>query len=271
MSTHIDASGRRSVQSEAIVPGTPEQVWQAIATGPGVSSWFVPCTIEEREGGEVTASFGPGMDSTSTITAWNPPHSFSAGGSKMDPSGPVLATEWIVEARSGDTCVVRVVHSWFAETDEWDEQFESTESGWASFFRDLAIYLVHFNGQSSATFQPMAFSPDSQDEAWAKLTTALGLAGKAVGDPVASPEGAPEFSGKVNYLGGFDHPEALVLLDGPAPGIAHFLAVSMGGMVCLCLRVFFYGEGAMDAAPKEEKAWSEWVAENFPMPIPADA
>ena len=37
-----DASGRRSVEAEVEVPGTPEEVWQAIATGPGISSWFVP-------------------------------------------------------------------------------------------------------------------------------------------------------------------------------------------------------------------------------------
>jgi hypothetical protein len=35
-------SGRRWVQVEVEVPGTPEEVWQAIATGPGISSWFVP-------------------------------------------------------------------------------------------------------------------------------------------------------------------------------------------------------------------------------------
>jgi hypothetical protein len=31
-----EASGRRSVQVEVEVPGTPEEVWQAIATGPGI-------------------------------------------------------------------------------------------------------------------------------------------------------------------------------------------------------------------------------------------
>lgn len=47
MSVKIDASGRRSVQVEVEVPGTPEQVWQAIATGPGVSSWFVPTKVAQ--------------------------------------------------------------------------------------------------------------------------------------------------------------------------------------------------------------------------------
>src|SRR4051812_45796727 len=41
MSVKREASGRRSVQVEVEDPGTPEEVWQAIATGPGISSWFV--------------------------------------------------------------------------------------------------------------------------------------------------------------------------------------------------------------------------------------
>ena len=36
---------------EVEVPGTPEQVWNAIATGPGISSWFVPTEIAEGEYG----------------------------------------------------------------------------------------------------------------------------------------------------------------------------------------------------------------------------
>ena len=47
MSVQHDASGRRWVQVEVEVPGTPEEVWRAIATGPGVSSWFVPCQVDE--------------------------------------------------------------------------------------------------------------------------------------------------------------------------------------------------------------------------------
>lgn len=267
MSTKIDANGRRYVQSEAEVPGTPEQVWQAIASGPGVSSWFVPCQIEEREGGQITASFGPGMESTSKITAWNPPHGFSAEGSEMSPGGPVMATEWTVEARSGGTCLVKVVHSWFAETDEWDSQFEGTEHGWPAFFRDLALYLVHFSGQPSSTFQLMAMSADSAEATWSKLEAALGLAGKSVGDNVDS----PRLSGEIKYLGPQDHPENLILLHRPGAGIAHFFAFDMGGMACVSIRVFFYGAGAAETVAQEEAAWSSWLTETFPMPEPAGA
>ena len=50
MSVKKEPSGRRSMTVEFEVAGTPEEVWQAIATGPGISSWFVPTEIEERNG-----------------------------------------------------------------------------------------------------------------------------------------------------------------------------------------------------------------------------
>ena len=56
MSVKKEASGRRSVQVEVEVPGTPEEVWQAIATGPGISSWFVPTAFEERDGKPVAVT-----------------------------------------------------------------------------------------------------------------------------------------------------------------------------------------------------------------------
>ena len=40
----------RSIELEIEVPGTPEEVWRAIATGPGISSWYVPHRVEEHEG-----------------------------------------------------------------------------------------------------------------------------------------------------------------------------------------------------------------------------
>src|SRR6266851_258692 len=107
MSMKKEENGRRSVQIEVEVPGTPEEVWQAIATGPGVSSWFVPTDVEEREGGTVTAHFGPGMDSRGTVTGWDPPRRFAAESQGLGPGAPPLATEWTVEARAGGVCVVR--------------------------------------------------------------------------------------------------------------------------------------------------------------------
>src|SRR6185436_1047836 len=107
MSVKKEASGRRSVQVEVEVPGTPEEVWQAIATGPGVSAWFVPTEVVERDGKPVAikANFGPGMESVASVTAWDPPRRFAAESEGMAPNMPPMATEWSVEARAGGVCV----------------------------------------------------------------------------------------------------------------------------------------------------------------------
>src|SRR3954467_1097162 len=152
MSLNKEDSGRRWVQVEVEVPGTPEEVWQAIATGPGVSSWFVP--TELREDGTVVSHFGPGMDVVARQTAWDPPRRFAAE-AEMGPGAPKMATEWIVEARGGGVCVVRVVHSLFASTDDWDEQLENIESGWPDYFEILRLYLRHHGGQPCSAFQLM--------------------------------------------------------------------------------------------------------------------
>jgi uncharacterized protein YndB with AHSA1/START domain len=41
------------LEQQAVVDATPEQVWEAIATGPGLESWFLGRNeIEPYEGGK---------------------------------------------------------------------------------------------------------------------------------------------------------------------------------------------------------------------------
>jgi uncharacterized protein YndB with AHSA1/START domain len=267
MSVKKEASGRRSVQVEVEVPGTPEEVWQAIATGPGISSWFVPTEFEERDGKPVavTLNFGPGMESRSAVTAWDPPRRFAAQGEGWGGSPPI-ADEWSVEARGGGICVVRVVHSLFASTDDWDNQLEGTESGWPGFFRILRIYLTHFRGQRSAMMQWMAPAAGTEAEAWETLTAALGLKGVSAGQRWTAPAGVgvPSISGVVEYVS--QEPcSALVRLNAPGPGVASLGAVNFGGSM-VTLSFYLYGDQAAGTAARETPLWQAWIQERFPMP-----
>lgn len=38
--------------------GSIEEVWHAVASGPGLTSWFVPTEVDGRLGGEVLFHFG---------------------------------------------------------------------------------------------------------------------------------------------------------------------------------------------------------------------
>jgi len=265
MSVIKEPSGRRYIQVEAEVPGTPEEVWQAIATGPGVSSWFVPTEADDHVGGVVTSHFGPGMDGVATITAWDPPHLFAAESQNMGPGAPPLATEWTVEARAGGTCIVRVVHSLFADTDDWDRELGGMENGWPSFFHILRLYLIRFRGLPSATFQVMGFASDSPREAWSRLIAQLGLNSIAEGQHWTSPAGPPPLAGVVERISLHSDPHQVLRLDQPADGVALLNACGMGGQVFVSLCFYFYGEGAAASVADSEPRWQAWVGEQFPM------
>ena len=262
MSVKVGENGRRSVQVEVEVPGSPEEVWQAIATGPGISSWFVPTEVEERQGGEIRTNFGAGMESESTISKWDPPRSFTKNGDGMSPDSPPVATEWIVEAKDGGTCVVRVVHSWFASSDEWDSQWEMVEQGWNDFFNILRLKLEHFPGQSCAAFDASGMSNSSESEVWAALTTPLGLTEAKKGQEIRSEVGSPALRGNVEDSG----PKQVMLLTSePGAGVCHLSAMPMGGPVYFSVRFYLFGDSAAEAAASAEPEWRRWFGERFPM------
>jgi uncharacterized protein YndB with AHSA1/START domain len=270
MSVTTEASGRRSVQVEVDVPGTPEEVWQAIATGPGISSWFVPTTFEAHQGkpdgtpAAVTMNFGPGMVSRAVVTAWEPPRMFAAQGEGWGGSPP-MATEWSVQARAGGVCRVRVVHSLFASTDAWDGQLEATELGWPGFFRTLRIYLTHFSGQGCVLMQFVAPAAGTAAEAWGRLIAAFGLNGVRAGTAWTSPAGVPALGGVAEYVSQSPH-DVVLRLDTPGPGVAALGAFDMGGQSMVALNFYHYGGAAAATAARETPAWQAWIDAHFPPP-----
>ena len=262
MSVKKEANGRRSISVEVEVPGTPEEVWEAIATGPGISKWFVPAQVEPHVGGKMVLTFGPGMDSASEITAWDAPHRFSATSQGLGPNAPDMATEWTVEARAGGTCLVRVVHSLFADTDEWDNQIGEIEAGWPAFFVVLRMYLSHYRGQPGAHFQVMAPVAGTVVEGWRALMTKLGLPSLAAGTKIQSQAGGAPLAGIVEKVGPESHPnEAIVRLDEPSPGAAVLSTCGMGEQTFFVGSFYFFGPKAVEGL-KAEKEWQNWLGKS---------
>lgn len=72
-------------------------------------------------------------------------------------------------------------------------------------------------------------------------------------------------AGVVEGAGQKEWPEELLIrLDEPAPGIAHFFPMPMGGQVYLSLRFYLYGGQAPAALARAESAWSAWMQKHFP-------
>jgi uncharacterized protein YndB with AHSA1/START domain len=255
---------RREIRLEIEVPGTIEEVWDAIATGPGITSWYVPHTLEEREGGAATASFGPGpeMQVPGRIAVWEPPHRIvftGDTGDTEDTGDAGLAFEWLVEARDQGTCVVRLVNTGFGDGNPWDDQYDDMLGGWKLFLRNLWAHRMHFAGRHATPALPMGVWPGASEEVWPKVLVALGLpAAPQPGDRVATAgEGVPDLAGTVLDA----RPGSLaLLLDQPAPGTG-IIAAERHGEVCgVSLWVYLYGPDAAALATAHEASASAWLA-----------
>ena len=266
MTIKKEASGRRSIEVEFDVPGTPEEVWNAIATGPGISSWFVPAVIEEHDGKPVTMklTFGPGMEPTATVTEWDPPRLFSSLNESWA-GAPRLATEWNIEARAGGVCRIRIVQSMFASTDEWDDQLAEASSAFGGFFRTLQLYLTHFRGQRSAHIQCVVPVAGTEAEAWEKLTAALGVKSENVSRPWTAPADAPALSGVVEAFTKIPY-DALLRLDKPGPGIVALGVYNFpgGDQTMVATGFYIYGDRADETIAQVAPAWEAWVQKRFP-------
>lgn len=258
-----DGSGKRWVEMELIVPGTPEEVWQAIASGPGNTAWFTPTMIDERVGGTIHFDFGPNGESKGEVTVWEPPVRFGYVERDWAEGAPPVATEITVTARSGGRCVVRMVHSLFASADDWDDQIEGFEGGWPAFFEVLRLYLSHFAGMKAAVVFAMTSVEGSHLDVWRQLTEGLGLAGANVGEErtLQTPERLSgivehaEQDGRQRYI--------LVRLGQPGAGIALIGTHGVGSAVNASMALYLYGEDAGQRAAASEQGWRDWLGKRF--------
>jgi uncharacterized protein YndB with AHSA1/START domain len=193
---------------DAEVPASPEEVWAAIATGPGIDSWFMGRSdVRPGAGGTVHTKFGgyaPDLD----VTVWDPPRRFGYRSDRA-PDGRFIAYEFLIEARAEGSTVLRVVTSGFIPGDDWADEYEAMTLGGEMHFRTLAEYLTHFTGRFAVPVT--AFGPPGT--VWERDR---GLLLRALGRPGG---GAP---GDQVRLAGSE--------IGPASGVIYFINASTIGV-----------------------------------------
>lgn len=240
------------------VPGTPEQVWQAIATAVGMSGWFLPTALEERAGGSLHFDMGPEMGSDGHITDWEPPRRLvyeedwaSLMGKEPDAVSP-LTSEFIVEARSGGTCVVHVTSSGFGRGADWESEFwAEMEPGWLPSFDNLRLYLSDFAGQAASFLQVEASGATDAGSLWKGMREAIGL----------GEEGSPvELNGASGTVVRVGDRHALVRLHDPVPGMLNVATFAQDPeRAPALLRVYAFSDAAPEYVRREEPGWQSWL------------
>lgn len=248
-------AGEFEIRREIELAASPDQVWDAVATGPGHSSWFMgPYDIEPKEGGRIRLVGGPESEA-GIVTAWDPPNRF-AHRTDEAPDGSFHAFEFLVEGRAGGTTVLRFMHSGVTGED-WGEEYESmTRQGWDMYLYTLSQYLRYFPGRF-ATFITASGPPASATkEAWEVLERGLGLTDRVdVGDAVRlTPDGLEPLDGVVDYGG----PEFLGVRT--SAGLYRFHGLSPLSMpIAVGHHVF----GDVDRE-RTNRAWETWLHGLFP-------
>ena len=214
----------------------------------------------------------PGTDAPGTVTAWEPPRRLGIEEPPdWRPGAATLATEWTIEPRAGGTCAVRLVHSLFTDTDDWDHELEGIEANWPCFFGILQLYLKHFREQPAAIIRVTGTASGTERDAWAALLDALGLAGVAEGRPWRTPvDGAPPLSGTVERIVEGAAPHILLRLGDLLLGIAAPAVYTVDDQVMTSFGIYLYGDAASAVAAREEPAWQAWITQRFPAPEKKD-
>jgi uncharacterized protein YndB with AHSA1/START domain len=142
------------IELETTLPASPEQVWEAIATGPGIDSWFMGRNeVEACEGGTAAMETGPHREEA-LVTAYEPGKRFATRTSAGE-DGRFMAFEYLLEGRDSGSTVLRVVHSGLLG-DDWQDEYDALRRGWPFHLGTLQQYLTHFPGRTAVPIFGMA-------------------------------------------------------------------------------------------------------------------
>lgn len=249
-------------ETELEVPGTPEQVWQAMATGPGQAAWLFPVDLDPEPGGSMIIHREPfAPDAETTVTRYEPPQAFAYLEPNVGPPSP-MATEILVEARSGGSCVVRVVCGFAEAGEEWEDLVQGVLEGWRMSLPVLSEYLREHAGQPGQSVDVITMidpAPADRSTPATELFRRLGLAPDALrpGAPFRTAAGAPELSGMIvraepGYL--------LLRSEAPVSGLWALSCFPMGMDQPISINLMGRVYGLGDDQPAGLRtAWQTWL------------
>jgi len=224
-----------------VLEATPEEVWDKVATGPGLSSWFVPHELEPRKGGYGRADFGGGTYTEGRVLEFEPGRRIALGservpsdvGAEPEPETGNRLEFWIGEDREepedfpggdyrgvGDVrgrrakpgaarTVLYLRQEGFPDVDQ-----EVYEDGWDVYLHTLSEHFRHFRGKTALTTTTLVRAPRDRKDAFETVVRGLGVQGAGEGDQVScQPGGRETIDGVVDLRVSTDNLEALGLRD----------------------------------------------------------
>ena len=243
-------TNRKTRAHETVIemPAPVERVWKAITEASEVQGWLAPeVRIDGRVGGEYWVSWGGQMNAASTIEVFDAPHHLRVTKDRENAGGdaePVhIAIDYYVEAKEGGA-VLRLVHSGFLTSAEWDDEYDGTKSGWPMMLRVLSYTLGHHANERVRQTWFYNAAPGAMEDVWKRLRPVL-----AQNEIVY--EVAPS--------------ELLVRTTDDGEGLVYAALGERGGKTGISVNVVRYGDAADGLAEAVER-WKEKLAIFEPIP-----
>ncbi|MFJ2188905.1 SRPBCC domain-containing protein [Kitasatospora sp. NPDC087861] len=186
------------IELETSLPASPEQVWEAIATGPGIDAWFMGRNQVDGHAGGIAAMDTGGHRQEALITAYEPGKRFATRTPPAE-DGRFMAFEYLIEGRDAGSTVLRIVHSGLLG-DDWQDEYDALRRGWPFHLGTLRQYLAHFPGRTAVpVFAAVPTGPRPAQDVRAALALGLSLPTPvALGARAhAEPAGLPPLDGEV--------------------------------------------------------------------------
>lgn len=242
----------RHVVCSVPLPVAPGVAWDAVSTGEGISSWFVPCALEPQVGGRIVQFADPGAPDPTTgpeaaaeamltatvgeITVFSPPSGTAPGEFTFEEhhwmGEGIPVPPWTTScevADDGEGGTVLTLRSGFASGGQLaEESVDGSVSGWARSLTVLAHRLTHRPADGVVTVHaatdPVASSVPGL---WSRV---LGrLVAPAAGAGAVARSGEVARAGEVGGIVATEsEASALIVLSAPVDGVIELYVFPAG-------------------------------------------
>ena len=177
MTTKTDT---RSNTFELTINAAPEDVWKALTDGIELGRWFPDkASVTPGVGGTIRMEWTDLFAGEERILAWDPPRHLGTSwptppAEEGQPAPPALAVDYFIESKGGKT-VLRLVHSGFSTSPEWDKEYDSTKRGWRQLLRGLRHYLENHRGRDRRTSWVRAQADGDPMDVYRRLMSPQGI------------------------------------------------------------------------------------------------
>jgi uncharacterized protein YndB with AHSA1/START domain len=257
-----DGTTTDAVELGVVVTATVEQAYDAVDRLPDVRVWLEPAGVEARADG--TIAVATGAEGTARVVDREPPHRLVTEADVPVDGGHVVVTTWRVEPHEGGTTAVRVTTTGPGAGPAGDAEAVALRERASTALTTLAVHLEHFPGATGTCVGVHAWGPSrgrsadsGHERAHARFLAQVGVV--VPRQPLTIFRGVPQLSGScLERHAGHHHSAALLLLDGPAPGVATL--ATTGTDPVHEVRAVLYGDTAAEVAERLAAQWSAWLA-----------